>query len=68
MIGTSHTDTTTGGAVNAMVISNRLSRLRKKAADEGLVARKATTSAKGRKGNGAGKNGKKGRMAVEGSE
>ena len=51
-----------------MAISNRLSRLRKKAADEGLVAREAATSTKGRKGNGAGKNGKKGTMAVAGSE
>lgn len=34
-----HTDLTPGGAVNAMAISNRLSRLRRKAAEEGLIAK-----------------------------
>ena len=51
----------TGGAVNAMAISNRLSRLRKKAADEGLLpkgAGAAPSNNKGRNINGAAKKGK----------
>ena len=56
------TDHTTGGAVNAMAISNRLSRLRKKAADEGFMPRgDAATSTKGRKSTAAGKDGKAGK-------
>lgn len=57
------TDHTTGGAVNAMAISNRLSRLRKKAADEGFMPRgDAATSMKARKITGAGKSEKAGKM------
>ena len=57
-----------------MAISNRLSRLRRKAAEEGLVAKAgATAASKGRAGTGAGKNGKgkggaKGGMIVESIE
>ena len=55
-----------------MAISNRLSRLRKKAADEGFApSEKAATSAKGRKSTGAGKNakgGKKGGAVADDSE
>lgn len=60
-----------------MAIANRLSRLRKKAADEGLGPKKgdAAVPAKGRKNNGAGgagkrggKGGRKGGMMAEGSE
>ncbi|CAD6575007.1 MAG: hypothetical protein ASARMPREDX12_007059 [Alectoria sarmentosa] len=63
-----------GGSVNAMAIANRLSRLRKKAADEGLGPKKGGAAApgKGRKGNGAGggggKGGRKGGMMAEGSD
>lgn len=68
-----NTDLATGGSVNAMAISNRLSRLRKKAAEEGLVPSGGAAAAplKGRKSNGAGKKGdggKKGGMLAEGSE
>ncbi len=42
-----------------MAISNRLSRLRRKAAEEGLVAKAgAAVASKGRAGTGAGKNAK----------
>ena len=45
-----------------MAISNRLSRLRRKAADEGLLPKGGATTApsnsKGGKGNGGGKKGK----------
>lgn len=45
----------TGRSVNAMAISNRLSRLRRKAAEEGLVAKGgAAAPAKGGKGDGVG--------------
>ena len=55
-----------------MAITNRLKRLRKKAADEGLVINTAAgASSKEPKGNGSGKNSKaKGgkKIALEGSE
>ena len=55
----SHTDRTTGGPVNAVAITNRLNRLRKKAVDQGLIPAPGTaTPAKSSKGNGAGKKGK----------
>lgn len=38
------TSPTTGGGINAMAISNRLSRLRRKAADEGLVPKGVATA------------------------
>ena len=38
-----HINLTTGGVVNAMAISNRLSRLRKKAADDGLMPKAGVT-------------------------
>lgn len=70
--GLSHTNLTTGGAVNAMAISNRLSRLRKKAADDGLLPKAgATVPAKGPKATAASKKengGKKGGMVAEGPE
>ena len=54
-----HTDHTTGGPVNALAITNRLNRLRKKAVDQGLIPAPSTASpAKGSKGNSAGKKGK----------
>ncbi|KAF6238768.1 hypothetical protein HO173_003275 [Letharia columbiana] len=50
-----------GGAVNAMAISNCLSRLRKKAADDGLMSKAGVTvPAKGSKGTAASKKGKGG--------
>lgn len=56
------TDHTTGGAVNAMAISNRLSRLRKKAADEGFIPRgDAAALTKGRKSAAASKDAKAGK-------
>ena len=58
--------------MNAMAISNRLSRLRKKAADEGLIPQGgATSTTKGRKSNGVStkaKGGKKGVTVAEASE
>lgn len=48
--------------MNAMAISNRLSRLRKKAADEGFTPRgDAVAFTKGRKSVAAGKDGKAGK-------
>ena len=51
-----HTDRITGGLVNAVAITNRLNRLRKKAVDQGLISAPRTTTPA--KGNGAGKKGK----------
>lgn len=55
-----------------MAISNRLNRLRRKAAEEGLVPKGgAVASAKSRKGDGAstkGKEGMKGGLTAEGPE
>ena len=57
--------TPTGGSVNALSISNRLSRLRRKAAEEGIVAQPgAAGTAKGGKRNGAGKSGSGGNKSV----
>ena len=54
-----HTDHTTGGPVNAVAITNRLNRLRKKAVNEGLIPAPSTTApAKPSKANGASKKGK----------
>lgn len=70
--GLSHTNLTTGGAVNAIAISNRLSRLRKKAADDGLMPKAGVTvPAKGSKGTAVSKKwngGKMGGMVAEGPE
>ena len=66
------TSQTTGGAVNAMAISNRLSRLRRKAAEEGLVAKGGAAAPA--KGDGVGigtkgiKGGKKGGTTAEASK
>ena len=61
-----------GRGVNAQAIANRLSRLRKKAADEGFVpTASAVASTKSRKGGGAGKKadaGKKGEIVADGYE
>lgn len=51
----------TGGVVNAMAIFNCLSRLRKKAVDDGLMSKAGVTvPAKGSKGTAASKKGKGG--------
>lgn len=58
--------------MNAMAISNRLSRLRKKAADEGLIPQGgAAATTKGGRSNGTSKKangGKRGVTVAEGSE
>lgn len=55
-----------------MAIANRLNRLRRKAADDGLIPKGgAAALAKGRKSNGAGKKGKGGKkdeMVAKNSE
>ena len=59
----------TGGSVNAMAISNRLSRLRKKAAEEGLVPQGGVAGpAKSSKSSGGGKEGKRGKKGVMAAE
>lgn len=51
--------------MNATAISNRLSRLRKKAADEGVIPQGgAAATMKGRKSNGASTNAKGGKKDV----
>ncbi|KAL9068288.1 MAG: hypothetical protein Q9161_006314 [Pseudevernia consocians] len=58
-----------GGSVNAMAISNRLSRLRKKAAEEGLVPQGGVAGpAKSSKSSGVGKEGKKAKKGVMAAE
>lgn len=66
----SHTlNLTTGGSVNALAISNRLSRLRKMAAEEGLVLQGGVAGpAKSRKSSSTsneGKIAKKGEIVTE---